>query len=75
MSDDELFGQLIPNKLSKITEGEEKESLKLHIQFLIKNVQFSRNTQTVLQTRPIYSPAVAASVLSSCGNNFQSLPH
>ena len=75
MSDDELFGQLIANKLSKIPEGEEKESLKLDIQFLIKNVQFGRNTQTVLQTRPIYSPAVAASVLSSCGNNFQSLPH
>ena len=75
MSDEELFGQLIPNKLSKIPKGEETASLKLHIQFLIKNVQFGRNSQTVLQTRPIYSPAVAASVLSSCGKNFQSLPH
>ena len=75
MSDDDLFGQLIANKLSKISEGDEKESLKLDIQFSIKNLQFSRNTQTVLQTRPIYSQAVTASVLSSCGNSFQSLPH
>ena len=63
MSDDELLGQLIANKLSKIPEGEGKESLKLDVQFFNnKNVQFGRNTQTVLQTRPIYSPAVAASV-------------
>ena len=75
MSDDELFGQLIANKLSKIPEGEEKESFKLDIQFLVKNVQFGRNTQTVLQTRPIYSQAVTASVLTSSGNSFQSLPH
>ena len=64
MSDDELFGQLIANKLSKIPEGKEKESLKLDIQFLTKNVQFDGNTQTVLQTRAIYSQAVTASLLS-----------
>lgn len=39
-TDDELFGQLVAKKMSKIPEGDEKEELKLNIQLLIKQAMY-----------------------------------
>ena len=47
MTDDELYGQMIARKLSNLPEGEEKESLKLDIQVLIKNVMFKKPSQQI----------------------------
>lgn len=44
VTDDELYGQMIARKLSTLPEGEEKESLKLDIQVLIKNVMFTSDS-------------------------------
>lgn len=41
LTDDELFGQLVARKLSKLPECEEKEDLKLNIQLLIKQATYS----------------------------------
>ena len=47
MTDDELYGQMIARKLSNLPEGEVKESLKLDIQILIKNVTFTKASQQI----------------------------
>lgn len=40
-TDDELFGQLVARKMSKLPENEEKEDLKLNIQLLIKQAMYN----------------------------------
>ena len=47
VTDDELYGQMIARKLSTLPEGEEKESLKLDIQVLIKNVMFAKASHQI----------------------------
>ena len=46
-TDDEIFGQLISRKLSKIPEGEDKENIKLEMQLLINRTMFRRNYNTL----------------------------
>ena len=53
VTDDEHYGQMIARKLSNLPEGEEKESLKLDIQVLIKNVMFASH-QTQHHQQPAY---------------------
>ena len=47
LTDDDLFGQLIARKLSKLPESEEKEDLKLNIQVMIKQAMYSSTKQPI----------------------------
>ena len=64
VNDDDSFGQMIASKMSKIPEGEEKKSLKLDIQYMIKDVQFGRNSQPVIPHRQLYPDAGGVKVSS-----------
>lgn len=54
ITDDELYGQMIAKKLGKLPEREEKESLKLNIQVLIRDVMFAKSSQWIQQQLPTY---------------------